>query len=55
MAAHYFKLNKVPRFARKSVNTNVSLSVAPNLALVSPSRYYSDVNRSYVNVCAKFH
>ena len=30
MAAHDFKLNKVPFFARKSVNTNVSLSVCCN-------------------------
>ena len=42
-------------FARKSVNTNVSLSAAPKLALVPASRYYCDVNWSYLNVCAKFH
>ena len=33
MAAHDFKLNKVRLFAQKSVNTNVSLSAAPNLLL----------------------
>ena len=55
MAAHDFKLNKVPRFARKSVNTNISLSAAQKLALVPASRYYCDVNLSYLNVCATFH
>ena len=42
-------------FARKSVNTNVSLSAASKLALVPASRYYCDVNWSYLNVCATFH
>ena len=55
MAAHDFKQNKVPTFDRKSVNTNVSLSAAPELAFVPASRYYCDVNWSYLNVCAKFH
>ena len=55
MAAHDFKLSKVPLFARKSVNTNISLSAAPKLALVPASRYYCDVNWSYLNVCATFH
>ena len=55
MAAHDVKQNKVPTFARKSVNTNVSLSAAPELAFVPASRYYCDVNWSYLNVCAKFH
>ena len=56
MGAQYFILNKIPFFfARKSVNTNVSLSAAPKLALVPASRYYCDVNGSYLNVCAKFH
>ena len=55
MGAHDFKLNKVPLFALKSVNINVSLSAAPKLALVPASRYYCDVNWSYHNVCAKFH
>ena len=55
MGAHDFKLNKVPLFALKSVNINVSLSAAPKLALVPASRYYCDVNWSYQNVCAKFH
>ena len=39
MGAHDFKLNKVPLFALKSVNINVSLSAAPKLALVPGSRY----------------
>ena len=55
MGAHDFKLNKVPLFARKSVNINVSLSAAPKLALVPASRYTCDVNWSNHNVCAKFH
>ena len=55
MEAHDFKLNKVPPFSRKSVNINVSLSAAPNLALVPASRYYCDVKESNLNVCAKFH
>ena len=55
MGAHDFKPNKVPLFARISVINNVSLSAAPTLALVPTSRYYSDVNWSYFNVCAKFH
>ena len=55
MGAHDFKLIKVPLFSRKSVNINVSLSVAPKLALVPANRYYCDVNWSYHNVCAKFH
>ena len=55
MGAHDFKLNKVPLFALKSVNINVSLSAAPKLALVPASRYYCDIKWSYHNVCAKFH
>ena len=55
MGAHDFKLNKVPLFSQKTVNINVSLSVAPKLALVPASRYYCDVNWSYQNVCTKFH
>ena len=55
MGANDFKLNKVPFFSRKTVNINVSLSVAPKLALVPASRYYCDVNWSYHNVCTKFH
>ena len=55
MAAHDLKLNKVPLFARKTVNTNVSLSAAPKLALVQASHYYCDVNWSYLNVCAMFY
>ena len=55
MGAHDFKLNKVPLFSRKTVNINVSLSVAPKLALVPASRYHCDVNWSYHNVCTKFH
>ena len=55
MGAHDFKLNKVPLFALKSVNINVSLSAAPKLALVPASRYNCDVKFSNRNVCAKFH
>ena len=55
MGAHDFKLYKVPLFALKSVNINVSLSAAPKLALVPASRYYCDVKWSNNNVCAKFH
>ena len=55
MGAHDFKLNKVPLFALKSANINVSLSAAPKLAFVPASRYYCDVNCPYHNVCAKFH
>ena len=55
MGAHDFKHNKMPLFALKSVNINVSLSAAPKLALVPESRYYCDVNLSRHNVCAKFH
>ena len=55
MGAHDFKLIKVPLFSRKSVNINVLLSAAPNLALVPASSYYCDVYWSYHNVCAKFH
>ena len=54
MGAHDFKLNKVPPFALKSVNINVSLSAAPKLALVPARRYDCNVNWSYHNVCAKF-
>ena len=54
MGAHDFKHIKVPLFALKSVNINVLLSASPKLALVPASRYYSDVNWSYHNVCAKF-
>ena len=54
MGAHDFKIIKVPLFALKSVNINVSLSAAPKLALVPTSRYYCDVNWSYHNVYAKF-
>ena len=55
MGAHDLKLNKVPLFALKSVNINVSLSAAPKLALVPASRYYCNVNWSYHNVCVKFY
>ena len=55
MGSHDFKFNKVPLFALKSVNINVSLSATPKLALVPASRYYCDANWSYNNVYAKFH
>ena len=41
--------------ALKSVYISVSMSAAPKVALVPASRYYCDVNWSYLNVCAKFH
>ena len=53
--AHGFKLNKVHFFALKSVNINISMSASPKLALVPVSRYYCDVNHSYLNVFAKVH
>ena len=42
-------------FARKLVNINVSLSVAPKLALVPASCYNCDIKQSNQNICAKFH
>ena len=53
--AHDFKLNKVLFTALKSVNINVSRSVAPKIALVPANRYYCDVKELNLNVCAKFH
>ena len=55
MGGHDLKLNKVPLFVRKSVNTIVSLSAVPKQALVQVSGYYCDVNWSYLNLCANFH
>ena len=55
MGTQDFKLNKVPCFARKPVNSNVSRSAFPKLALVTASRYYFDVNKSNLNACSKFH
>ena len=55
MGAQDFKLNKVPLFALKSVNINISLSAAPKLALVPASCYMCDVKQSHLKVCAKFH
>ena len=43
MGAHDFKHNKVPLFAQKPVNINVSRSASPKLALVPASRYNCDV------------
>ena len=40
MGAYNFILNKFPLFARKPINSNVSLSAAPKLGLVPASRYY---------------
>ena len=54
MGAHDFKLNKVPLFALKSVNINVSLSAAPKLALVPASLYCCNVNWSYHNSVPSF-
>ena len=42
--AQYFILNKMSFLARKSVNTNVSLSAAQKLALVPASRQKSYAN-----------
>ena len=55
MGAHDFILNKVPLFARKSMNPNISLSAAPKLALMSASRFNCNVKLSNMNVCVKFH
>ena len=41
--AHDFKLKKVPRFARKTVNINVLRSETQKLALVPENRYNCDV------------
>ena len=41
--AHDFKLKKVPFPTLKKVNINVSRPAAPELALVSASRYNCDV------------
>ena len=43
MGAHDFKHNKVPLFALKPVNINVSRSASPKQALVPASRYNCDV------------
>ena len=43
MGDHGFKINKVPFSALKSVNSNVSTSAYPKLALVPASRYNCDV------------
>ena len=55
MGTHDFRYNNVPLFVRKPGSINTSMSVAPKLALVPASRYYSDVTWSYHNVCAKIH
>ena len=55
MEAHDFKLNKVPFSALKSVNINVSRYADPKLPLVPAIRYNCDVQKSHLNVCAKFH
>ena len=55
IGVHDFIYNKVPIFARKTVNINTSMFAVPKLALVPASRYYCDVTWSYHNVCAKFH
>ena len=43
IGTHDYKYNKVPLFARKTGNINISMSAAPKLALVPASRYYCDV------------
>ena len=52
MGTHVIKLNKVPLFARKLTNINVSMSAAQKLTLVTANR---GVKYIYVNVSAKFH
>ena len=42
--AYDSKLNKVPFFALKSLNFNVSMPAALKLALVPANHYYCDVN-----------
>ena len=55
MGAHNFKLIKVPLFAIKSVNINVSRSADPKLALVPAICYMCNVKKSNLNVCVKYH
>ena len=55
MGTHDFKYNKVPLFAKKTVNINTSMFAVPKLALVPAIRYNCDVTWSYHNVCAKYH
>ena len=43
MGARDFKLNNVPLFSLKSVNSNVSRSAAPRLAFVPANRYNCDI------------
>ena len=55
IGANDFKYNKVPLFARKTGNINISMFAAPKVALVPASRYKCDATLSCHNVCAKFH
>ena len=48
-------LKMVPFPTLNKVNINVSMSAAPELALVPASRFYCDVKWSNENACAKFH
>ena len=43
MGAHEFKHNDAPRFAQWPVYINVSMSPAPELALVPANRYDCDI------------
>ena len=43
MGAHEFKHNDVPLFAQRPVNINLSMSPAPELALVPANRYDCDI------------
>ena len=54
MGTDDLRYNKVPFFALKLWNINISTSADTILALVPTSRYYYDVTLSYHNVCAKF-
>ena len=55
MGAHDFKLSKVPLFALKPVNINVSRYVAPKQVVVPASLYNSDVKYPYLNVFLKLY
>ena len=43
MGAHEIKHNDVPHFAQRPVNINVSMSPAPELALMPANRYDCDI------------
>ena len=53
IVTHVLKLNKVPLFAKKPVNINISGSAAPKLALVPARHYNSDVKKCIVSLESK--